>query len=76
MNIYLLILLILAIVIFSNLAMFGLVRGSRGMKFDWFSGTKNSLSHPFKKEDDQLSELRKNVEQLSQEEEKSQNGEN
>lgn len=76
MNIYLLILLILTIIIFSNLAMFGLVRGSRGMKFDWFNGTKNNLSQPFKKEDDQLGELRKNVEKLSQEDERSQEPEN
>jgi hypothetical protein len=66
MNIYLVILLILAIVIFANLAMFGLVRSSRGMKFDWLNTTKDGLSKPFKKEEDQLSELRQRIEDLSQ----------
>lgn len=46
--------------------MFAAVRGSRGMKFDWFNNAKDGLSQPFKKEDDQLSELRKRVEELSQ----------
>jgi len=79
MNIYLLILLILAIVLFANLATFGVIRnsrGSRGMKFDWFSDTKNSLRHPFKEEEDQLSELRQSVKKLSQEEKISQERKN
>lgn len=66
MNIYLLILLIIGIVLFANLASFGLVRGSRGMKFDWLNISKNGITKPFKKEDDQLSELRQRVEKLSQ----------
>ena len=66
MNIYLIILLIIAIVFFSNLAMFGLVRGSRGMKFDWLNTTKDGMAKPFKKEDDQLNELRQQVEKLSE----------
>ena len=68
MNIYLLILLIIAIIVFSNLAMLGLVRGSRGLKFDWFNTTKDGIAKPFKKEDDQLNELRKQVEKLSEKE--------
>ncbi len=66
MNIYLVILLILAIIIFSNLAMLGLVRGSRGMKFDWLNTTKEGLSKPFQKEENQLNELRQRVEDLAQ----------
>jgi len=66
MNIYLVILLIIAIVAIANLAMFAAVRGSRGMKFDWLNTTKAGLSQPFKKEDDELNELRKRVEDLSQ----------
>ncbi len=65
MNIYLVVLLILAIVIFANLAMFAAVRGSRGIKFDWLNTTKDGFSQPFKKEDDQLNELRKRVDDLS-----------
>lgn len=73
MNIYLVILLIIVIVLFANLVMFAAVRGSRGMKFDWFNTTKGGLSQPFKKEDDQLNELRKRVEDLSQPEDKETN---
>ncbi|NQU29452.1 MAG: hypothetical protein HQ525_02165, partial [Anaerolineae bacterium] len=60
-------------VLFANLVMFAAVRGSRGMKFDWFNTTKGGLSQPFKKEDDQLNELRKRVEDLSQPEDKKTN---
>ena len=66
MNIYLIVLLILAIIIFSNLLMFAAARGSRGMKFDWLNTTKNGLSQPFKKEDEQLNELRQRVTDLSE----------
>lgn len=69
MNIYLLILLIIGIVLFANLAMFGLVRGSRGMKFDWLNTSKDGITKPFKKEDDQLTELRQRVEGLSKKDE-------
>ena len=65
MNIYLIILIIIAIVVFANLAMFASVRSSRGMKFNWLNTTKSGLSHPFKREDDQLSELRRRVEDLA-----------
>ena len=64
MNIYLVVLLILAIVLFSNLAMFAAVRGSKGTKFNWLNTTKDGLSQPFKKEDEQLNELRQRVEEL------------
>lgn len=66
MNIYLVVLLIIAIIVLSNLLMFTAVRGSKGTKFDWLNNTKGDLSKPFKKEDDQLNELRKRVEDLSQ----------
>ena len=65
MNIYLVILIIIAIIVFSNLAMLGLVRSSRGMKFDWLNTTKDDISKPFKKEDTQLNELRQRVEELN-----------
>ncbi len=66
MNIYLVILLIIAIIVFSNLLMFAAVRGSKGMKMDWLNNTKDDLSGSFIKEDDQLNELRQRVEDLSQ----------
>ena len=49
----------------SNLAMFAMVRGSRGMKFDWFKNMRGSVNQPFKSEDDSLDELRKKVGELS-----------
>jgi len=58
MNIYLVILLIAAIVVFSNLIMFAAVRGSRGKNFDFFRTTKNEINRPFKAEEEQLNELR------------------
>lgn len=65
MNIYLVILLIVAIVLLSNLAMFSMVRGSRGMKVNWLNTTKEGISKPFQKEDDQLNDLRQRVEKLT-----------
>ena len=63
-NVYLVILLVIGIVVLSNLAMFAMVRGSKSTKFDWFKTTGDTLSQPFKKADDALSELRQRVEEL------------
>ena len=68
-KVYIVILLVLGIVVLSNLAMFAMVRGSRGMKFDWFKNSGNTFSQPFKKEDDELGELRQRVGELSEQEE-------
>ena len=68
-NVYIVILLVLGIVVFANLFMFALVRGSKGMKFDWFKDTGNTLSQPFKKANDELDELRQRVGTLSEHEE-------
>ncbi len=46
MNIYLVVLLIIAIIVLSNLLMFTAVRGSKGTKFDWLNNTKGDLSNP------------------------------
>ena len=59
------ILLVIGIVLLSNLAMFAMVRGSRGIKFDWFKNIRGSIDQPFKSEDDSLDELRKRVGELS-----------
>ncbi|HIE24622.1 MAG TPA: hypothetical protein EYP74_01335 [Anaerolineales bacterium] len=64
MNPYLVTLLIIAIVVFSNLIMFAAVRGSSGMRFEWFKNTKTTLSQPYQEEDKHLNELRQRVEGL------------
>ncbi len=66
MNIYLALLLLLAIIVFSNLIMFLAVRSSKGIKINWFNGTKDNLKQPFKLENDRLNELRERVEDLNQ----------
>ena len=58
------VLLVIGIVVFTNLAMFAMVRGSRGMNFDWFKNMRGSISQPFKSEDDLLDELRQKVGEL------------
>ncbi len=58
------VLLVIGIVALSNLAMFAMVRGSRGMNFDWFKNMRGSINQPFKSEDDSLDELRRKVEEL------------
>lgn len=60
-NVYIVVLLVLGIVLLSNLAMFAMVRGSRGMNYDWFKNMRGSINQPFKKEDDSLDELRQRV---------------
>jgi len=57
--------LVLGIVVLSNLAMFAMVRSSRGMSFDWFKNMRGSINEPFKTEDDSLNELRKKVNELN-----------
>ena len=64
-NVTLVVLLVIGIVVLSNLAMFAMVRGSRGMNFDWFKNMRGTLNQPFKTEDDSLDELRQRVGDLS-----------
>ena len=63
-NVTIVVLLVIGIVVLSNLAMFAMVRGSRGMNFDWFKNMRGSMNRPFKTEDDSLDELRQRVEGL------------
>ena len=63
-NVYIVVLLVIGIVVLSNLVMFAMVRGSRGMNFDWFKNLRGSINQPFKKEDDSLDELRQRVGEL------------
>jgi hypothetical protein len=69
-NVWIVVLLVIGIVVLSNLAMFAMVRGSRGMNFDWFKSLRGSVSQPFKPEDDSLNELRKRVGELSKQDKK------
>ena len=64
-NVGIVILLVIGIVVLANLAMFAMVRSSRGMNFDWFKNIRGSIDQPFKSEDDSLDELRKRVGELS-----------
>ena len=63
-NVTIVVWLVIGIVVLSNLAMFAMVRGSRGMNFDWFKNMRGSMNRPFKTEDDSLDELRQRVEGL------------
>lgn len=65
-NVALVIFLVIGIVVLANLAMFAMVRGSRGLKFDWFKNMRGSIDQPFKTEDDSLSELRRRVDEISE----------
>lgn len=69
-NVTLVVLLVIGIVVLANLAMFAMVRGSRGTNFDWFKNMRGSINQPFKAEDDSLDELRKRVGELSEQGEK------
>lgn len=66
------VILVIGIVVLSNLAMFAMVRGSRGMNFDWFKNMRGSINQPFKSEDDSLDELRRKVEELEHSDRKDQ----
>jgi len=62
-NVFIVILLVLGIVILSNLAMFLMVRGLRGMKFDW-SKNARGFTQSLSAQDDSVLELRERVESL------------
>ena len=64
-NVWIVVLLVIGIVALSNLAMFAMVRSSRGMNFDWFKNMRGSINQPFKSEDDSLDDLRNKVQELS-----------
>jgi len=62
-NVFIVILLVLGIVVLSNVAMFIMVRGMRGMNFDWLKNARG-FTQSLRAEDDTLSELRDRVESL------------
>lgn len=63
-NILIVVGLVIGIVVLANLAMFAMVRGSRGMNIDWFKNMRGSFNQPFQKEDESLDELHRKVEEL------------
>lgn len=69
-NVWIVVLLAIAIVVLANLAMVALVRGWRGKDSDWFGSMRGNLGQPFKREDDSLDELHKRVEHLKKPEKK------
>jgi len=62
-NVFIVILLVLGIVILSNLAMFLMVRGMRGMKFDWLKNARG-FTQSLSAQDDSVLELRERIESL------------
>jgi hypothetical protein len=63
-NVYFVIGLVVAIVVLANAVTILVVRGSRGVKLDWFHKTGAGLRQPFKHEDQALDELSRLVKQL------------
>ena len=68
-KVYIVILLVLGIVVLSNLAMFAMVRGSKGMKFDWLKNARG-FNQSLSAQDESLLELRKRVDGLEKGEKK------
>jgi hypothetical protein len=63
-RIYLVLCILGAILIGSNLLMYGLVRSSRGMRFDWFKDFGKNARQPWSKEDEKLKDLAKQAEKF------------
>ena len=63
-NIYLVICILGAILVGSNLMMYAVVRGSRGMNFNWFKDFGKTARQPWSKEDEGLKELAKQADKL------------
>lgn len=74
-RVYLVILLVVAIVVLSNLLMFAMVRGARHVRLDWFRNARDALGRPFGREDDSLDELRERVAGLSSQKDAGEQGE-
>jgi hypothetical protein len=66
-NIYLVLCILGVILIGSNLVMYGIVRGSKGMSFDWFKDLGRTARQPWSKEDQSLDELAKQAEKIRSE---------
>jgi hypothetical protein len=74
-NIYLVICILGGILIGSNLLMYAVVRGSRGVNFNWFKNFGRTARQPWSKEDDSLVELAKQADKIRSESQKDVNSE-
>jgi hypothetical protein len=63
-RIYLVLCILGAILIGSNVIMYGVVRSSRGMRFDWFKDFGRTARKPWSKEDEGLEELAKQADKI------------
>jgi hypothetical protein len=63
-NIYLVICLLGAILIGSNLVMYAIVRGSRGMNINWFKEFGRTARQPWSKEEQGLQELAREADKI------------
>lgn len=68
-NIYLVLCVLGAILIGSNVLMYGIVRSSRGMNFNWFKEFGRTTRQPWSKEDDGLNELADQADKIRTEQE-------
>lgn len=62
-KIWIVIIILIAVLAGSNLVMYAAVRGFRDVRIDW-SKDSNSLSTPFRKQDEKLKELSQRVKDL------------
>ena len=72
-NIYLVICILGVILIGSNLLMYAVVRGSRGMNFNWFKEFGRTARQPWSKEDDSLKELAEQADKIRSESQRDEN---
>lgn len=63
-NIYLVLCILGAILIGSNVLMIGIVRASRGMNLNWFKEFGRTTRQPWSKEDDGLKELAEQADKI------------
>jgi hypothetical protein len=69
-NVWIVVVLVVGIVILANLAMFAMVRGSRGVKTNWLQNLGGFAGRPFEKEDKSLDELHDRVQDLQNDDKK------
>jgi hypothetical protein len=69
-RIYLVLCILGAILVGSNALMYGLVRSSRGMRFDWFKNFGRNARQPWSKEEDGLKELARHADRIRADQEK------
>lgn len=68
-GVYIALFVLVLILVGSNLVMYGLVRGSRNAKFNWFKESGKSLNNSWSKDDKDAAELSKRVKEMKEKEE-------